>query len=165
MPIRRIEGERNMPTCTWWIDEPLVKGSSNPSDNELAGFRADGFTSGVSLLNESKQPPRYDKHSAETKGWSIYSIPIKEGRAPSLEQIRDFVACISKLAKRSKVLVFCQSGKGRTACMGAAYWIAKGLTASQAVVRVSRACSARDWATPERRRVLTEYERLDTSKK
>ena len=57
------------------------------------------------------------------------------------------------------MLVFCESGKGRTACMGAAYWIAKGLTASRAIARVSEACSASDWVTPERYQVLTEYER------
>jgi hypothetical protein len=44
--------------------------------------------------------------------------------------------------------------------MGAAYWITKGLTASEAISRISEACSAMDWVTLERQRVLDEYDRL-----
>lgn len=144
----------------WWIDEPSVKGSRNPSDADLRELRAQGFDVALSLLVESEQPSAYDKKSAEDNGWSIHAIPIAENHAPSLEQIHDFVMRLTRLPKGTKVLVFCQSGKGRTACMGAAYWIAKGLTASRAILRVSDACSAIDWPTPKRRRVLHEYERL-----
>jgi protein-tyrosine phosphatase len=58
----------------------------------------------------------------------------------------------------AKILVFCQSGKGRTACMGAAYWVYKGLSANDAIGRVSQACRATDWVTADRRRVLAEFE-------
>jgi hypothetical protein len=81
----------------WWIDEPLVMGSSNPSDEELAEFRAQGFTVAVSLLEEHKERSKYDKRSATIAGWSIYSISIQEGRAPSLDQIRDFTARLTAL--------------------------------------------------------------------
>ena len=33
-----------MPTFTWWIDEPLVRGSANPTDRDLHALRAGGFT-------------------------------------------------------------------------------------------------------------------------
>ena len=144
----------------WWIDEPLVKGSGNPTDEDLAQLRAQGFTIAVSLLEESKQPPKYNLKAAVDAGWSIHSIPIAENQAPSLEQIRDFVAMLACLPKETKVLVFCDSGKGRTACMGAAYWITKSLTASDAIARVSEACRATDWVTADRRRVLDDYARL-----
>ena len=81
-----------MPTFRWWIDEPLIRGSANPSDRDLQALRADGFTIAVSLLEESKQPPKYKQESALTAGWSIHSIPVEEGAAPSLEQIRKFMA-------------------------------------------------------------------------
>ena len=87
----------------------------------------------LSLLVESEQPSAYDKKSAEGNGWSIHSIPIAENLAPSLDQIHEFMARLTGLPKGTKVLVFCQSGRGRTACMGAAYWIAKGLTTSAAI--------------------------------
>ena len=149
-----------MPTFMWWIDEPLMMGSSNPADEDLRHFRAQGFSLAVSLLEENKQPTRYDKKATLDAGWSIYPMPIEEGRVPSLEQIHDFMARLTRLPKGTKVLVFCQSGKGRTACMGAAYWITKGLTASAAIDLMSERCLDTKWPTPERRRILGELERL-----
>ena len=144
----------------WWIDEPLLRGCSNPTDGDLARFRAEGMSVAVSLLDESKQPQRYDKQSALDAGWTIHSIPIEEGHAPSLEQIRDFTNLLEALPPGRKVLVFCESGLGRTAFMGAGYWVNKGVSASDAIARVSEACRATDWVTADRRRVLDEYARL-----
>jgi hypothetical protein len=63
-------------TFTWPIDEPMLKGSANLTDEDLARFGAQGFSSAVSLLEEGKQPSRYDRASAQAAGWSLYSIPI-----------------------------------------------------------------------------------------
>jgi len=89
----------------------------------------------------------------------VDSLSIEEGDAPSFEQIRDFMTLLETLPDETKVLVFCESGQGRTACMGAAYWINKRLSASDAIVRMSEACATSEWATAERKRVLREYER------
>lgn len=148
-----------MRTFTWWIDEPLIKGSGNPTDEDLADLRRQGFTAAISLLEEDKQPPRYNKRSAADSGWSIYSIPIPEGSAASMDQTREFITNLNRFPQGTRLLVFCQSGLGRTAFMGAVYWIAKGLSSSDAIARVSEACRATDWVTPERQQVLTEYER------
>ena len=137
-----------MPTFMWWIDEPSVKGSRNPTDEDLCELRAQGFDVALSLLVESEQPSAYDKKSAEDNGWSIHAIPIAENHAPSLEQIRQFVTRLTGLPGGTKVLVFCQSGKGRTACMGAAYWISQGLTATAAIERMSERCLDTKWPTP-----------------
>jgi protein-tyrosine phosphatase len=152
-----------MTAFSWWIDEPLVTGSGNPSDEDLERLRAQGFRAAVSLLVEKDQPPRYDKKSAEDCGWSIHSIPIQEDHAPSLDQIRDFMTRLTGLSDGMKVLVFCESGKGRTACMGAAYWVTKGLTASAAIARITKACTDEHWLTPERQRVLDEYDRVQSA--
>ena len=149
-----------MPTFRWWIDEPLVMGRSNPRDEELAELRAQGFSVAVSLLDENKEPPRYDTKLAELAGWSIHSIPIAEGGAPSLDQICDFTARLTALPEGTKVLVFCESGLGRTAFMGAVYWCMKGLTASEAIIRVEQAGLEPDWITAERENLLHRYERL-----
>jgi protein-tyrosine phosphatase len=122
-----------MSTFRWWIDEPIVRGSGNPGDEDLERLRAQGFSVAVSLLEESKQPPRYAKRPAEDSGWAIYSIPVAENHAPSLEQIGEFIGRLKGLPPEMKVVVFCQSGLGRTACMGAAYWIMKGLTSNKAI--------------------------------
>jgi protein-tyrosine phosphatase len=60
----------------------------------------------------------------------------------------------------AKILVFCESGKGRTACMGAAYWISQGLTTGAAITVISDAIADKEWVTPKRRRILEEYGRL-----
>ena len=109
-----------------WIDEPWLKGSGNRSDEDVAQLRKQGFTVAVLLLVEDKQPPRYDKRSVIESGWSILPIPIEEGSAPSLERIRESVARLQALPPETKILVFCESGLGRTAFMGAVYWITKG---------------------------------------
>lgn len=149
-----------MTAFTWWIDEPLVRGCSNPTDEDLARFRAEGASIAVSLLEENRQPPRYNRTSAQAAGWSIYSIPIEEGSAPSLDQIGEFITHLKRLPQGTRVAVFCESGLGRTAFIGAVYWITKGLTASQAITYVNEACEATDWVTADRRRALEEYERL-----
>ena len=66
---------------------------------------------------------------------------------------------LESLPAQTKVLVFCESGQGRTAFVGAVYWVNKGLSASDAIVRMSEACATSEWATAERRHVLREYER------
>src|SRR5438309_529578 len=72
------------PKRAWWIHKSLLLASSNPADCELAWLRAQGFKVAVSLLEEHSERPRYDRASATRGGWSIYSMPISEGAAPSL---------------------------------------------------------------------------------
>jgi protein-tyrosine phosphatase len=138
----------------WWIDEPLVMGSSNPTDDDLARLRGQSFSLVVSFLEENKQPPRYDKKSATAAGWSFDSIPIEEGGAPSPDQLAEFMARVRALPKGIKILMHCESGLGRTAFMGAVYWIAKGLPASQAIARVQQAGLKPDWITQPREELL-----------
>lgn len=157
---RESIGSATIPTCTWWIDEPLVLASSNPGDEDLARLRAQGFGVAVSLLEESEQPPRYDRRSAALAGWSIHSIPVEEGGTPSLDQVREFTALLAGPPEGTKVLVHCESGLGRSAFMGAAYWIARGVTAREAIAGVKRAAASADWKTAERERRLREYEKL-----
>lgn len=152
-------------TFTWWIDESVLKGSANPTDEDLTQLRTQGFSVGISLLEESKQPPNYHKKSASAAGWTIYSIPIPENQAPSIEQIHEFMARLSDAPDATKIVVFCESGKGRTACMGAAYWIAQGLQRDTAIERMTKRCLDSEWPTPERRKVLEGYERIQAWRK
>ena len=100
-----------MPTFRWWIDESLIRGSANPTDADLQELRAEGFTIAVSLLVENKQPPHYDKQSAQTAGWSIHSIPIEEGAAPTLEQIRDFMNLLKPWRMKRKFSSSARAGR------------------------------------------------------
>jgi protein-tyrosine phosphatase len=149
-----------MPTYSWWIDEPRVMASSNPSDEDLARLRAQGFSVVVSLLDEKAQPPRYDKKAAALAGWVIWSVPVGEGGAPSLDQLSELTARMRALPEGTKVLVHCESGLGRSAFLGAVYWVAKGLPASEAVARVRPPGLGADWLTPQREKLLSEYARI-----
>jgi hypothetical protein len=44
----------------WWVDEPRILGSSNPSDADLQELARERFTVLISLLKEDEQPPDYD---------------------------------------------------------------------------------------------------------
>jgi ADP-ribosyl-[dinitrogen reductase] hydrolase len=141
---------------TWWIDDPLVRASSNPTDEDLAELRAEGFSVILSFL-EGKQPTRYTSESAVAAGWQMISIPIQGGGNPSLAQLSEFIASVNALPKRTKTVMHCESGLGRTTCMAAAYWIAKGLSADEAIARVKQAASDASWITPERERLLKDF--------
>jgi atypical dual specificity phosphatase len=144
---------------TWWIDEPFLLGSSNPSEKELGSLQDQGFTILVSLLDQSKQPPRYDVTGAAVAGWSCHSISIQDFHPPSLEQLRDFNALLEAAPPSARVLVHCEGGSGRTGTMAAAYWIKKGLTATEAIARL-RKVRPNAVETCEQERVLYQYAEL-----
>src|SRR5574340_493385 len=141
---------------TWWIDEPFLLGSSNPRGKELASLRNQGFSVLVSLLDESKQCPRYDITAVALAGWSRHLIPIEDFHPPSLAQLQHFNALLEAAPPDAKVLVHCEGGSGRTGTMAVAYWIKKGLTATDALVRV-RKLRPEAVETCEQERVLYEY--------
>lgn len=146
---------------TWWIHESAVLAGSNPSDEHLASLRDRRFSLAVSLLDEKKHPPRYDRKSAASAGWAIYRIPIAEGAVPSLVQVCEFAALMGAVPQATKTLVFCDAGLGRSAFMGAAYWIAKGLSTSAAIARVGSSAGVEpDWQTKAWDEVLGKFERL-----
>jgi protein-tyrosine phosphatase len=160
-----VEGQGqslNMTMKTWWIDEPLLMAGSNPRDGDLARLRAQRFSVVVSFLEEKKQPPRYDKKSASSAGWTIVSIPIEEGDAPSLEQLSEFVARLRAFPKGTKILMHCESGLGRSTFIGAIYWVAKGLPASEAIARMQQAGFEQGWITSQRESLLHAYEQVTT---
>jgi protein-tyrosine phosphatase len=134
--------------------------TSNPTGEALAKLRVEGFNVVVSFLEEQKQPPNYDKQLALGASWTLYSFPIEEGDTPSMAQLSEFIAFVRALPEGTRVLMHCESGLGRTTCMAAAYWIAKGLPPDEAIERVRQAASDEDWITPQRVGVLREFAEL-----
>jgi atypical dual specificity phosphatase len=143
---------------TWWIDEPRLLGSCNPTTEDLATLRADGFGIIVSLLEEDLQPPAYDLARVEAMGYARHNIPVGDFHPPGVEQLLEFLDLMRQLGEDAKVVVHCQAGIGRTGTFAAAYWIAKGLTVDEALSRVRE---ARPFAveTPEQRAVLDQFAR------
>jgi hypothetical protein len=80
--------------ATWWIDKPLLLGSSNPSDGDVETLYRDGFSILVSLLKEDEQPPRYDPENARALGYKRYNIPVRDFHAPSVGQFVEFIQLV-----------------------------------------------------------------------
>lgn len=118
----------------WWIDNPLILGSSNPTTAQLKALFSEGFKTIISLLDEKQQPPKYDVSEIEKIGFKRYSIPIKDGTAPTLPKFRKFFKTIK--SSKGKILIHCQGGAGRTGTMAAAYWMKKGVSAREAIEKV-----------------------------
>ena len=126
---------------TWWIDNPVLLGSRNPTVDDLEQLRRDGFGVLVSLLNEQEQSPRYDVPRATGLGFVRHSIPVKDFRPPTVDQLEQFVRLIAELPPGDKAIVHCEGGTGRTGTFAAAYWVAKGMTVSDAIAHVRKARS------------------------
>jgi protein-tyrosine phosphatase len=123
----------------WWIDNPFILGSCNPTTAQLEKLYQEGFRTIISLLNEKQQPPWYDIKRIKAIGFKRYSIPIKDGTAPALAKFKQFIEIVKKASATGKVLVHCQGGSGRTGTVAAAYWIHKGLSAREAIKKVREA--------------------------
>jgi protein-tyrosine phosphatase len=122
----------------WWIEEPILLGSSNPTDRELEDLYQVGFRTIISLLDEDEQSPYYNTKKMEKMGFKRYSIPVEDFAPPTLADFQKFLDIVSKSLKEGKVLVHCQGGLGRTGTMAAAYWIKKGLSAQEAIRKIQQ---------------------------
>jgi atypical dual specificity phosphatase len=141
----------------WWIEEPVLLGSSNPTERDLEDLYAEGFRTIISLLDEEEQSPYYDVEKVGAKGFKRYSIPIRDFTAPTRSEFKKFLDLVGDSLKKGKVVVHCQGGLGRTGTMAAAYWIRKGVSANEAIEKVRK---SRPGAVevPEQRESLFEFE-------
>lgn len=137
----------------WWIDEPFLVGSSNPSQSELDEFIQSGGTIVVSLLNEPTESPRYHPGNLVASGCSRYNVPVPDFHAPTLEQLKMFLRLRRQFEPSTRMLLHCQGGSGRTGTFAAAYWISKGLPCSEAIAKI-RAVRPGAIETPEQEQVL-----------
>lgn len=142
---------------TWWIEEPILIGSSNPADADLEAFYAQGFRTIICLLDDAEQQTNYDVTAAASIGYRRHTIPILDYHAPTADQVWEFVRLVETESTSGSVLVHCQGGTGRTGTMAAAYWIAKGLSAEHAVAKV-RAIRPHAVETDEQMAVLRLFE-------
>lgn len=123
----------------WWIDEPILMGSHNPSDCELDELLHNGVKTLVSLLERKTEKPAYDLAPFKSDTLTRISLPVRDFSAPTLAQLEEFVELVRTHGERGTVLVHCQGGAGRTGTFGAAWLINGGLTAERALVSVRQA--------------------------
>ena len=118
-----------------WVEKPLLAALARPSDLEdFTWLREQGIEVLVSLTEDR---PRRDW--AEEANLLVFHEPLEDMEAPTQEQLDRCVSAILKAnAKNMGVAVHCGAGLGRTGVVLAAYFVAKGMSAQNAIARVRR---------------------------
>ena len=118
-----------------WIEKPLLAALARPSDPEdFHWLRRNGIEVLVSLTEDR---PRRDW--TEDAGLLVFHEPLVDMEAPTQDQLDRAVSAISRATSRNMgVAVHCGAGLGRTGVVLAAYFVAKGASANNAIGRVRR---------------------------
>lgn len=143
-----------MPPSFSWVDPPHVAALGYPDADDLAWLRRNGIDLLVSLTESP--PPRRDVNDA---GLMTVHIPVPDMTAPSVRQLELAVDSLLRAkATNLGVAVHCAYGRGRTGTVLAAYWVAQGLTATEAVRKV-RDLRPGSVETADQERAVAEFER------
>jgi atypical dual specificity phosphatase len=118
-----------------WIEKPLLAAMARPADPEdFVWLREHGVEV---LLSLTEDRPRRDW--AEDAGLLVYHEPLEDMEPPTQEQLDRCVSAILRANERNMgVAVHCGAGLGRTGVVIAAYFVAKGLSAGNAIARIRR---------------------------
>ena len=118
-----------------WIEKPLLAALARPSSpDDLAWLRKQGVEV---LLSLTEDRPRRDW--TDGAGLLVFHEPLEDMEAPTQEQIDRSVSVLTRAMDQGKgVAVHCGAGLGRTGVMLAAYFVAKGATAQNAIARIRR---------------------------
>ena len=100
---------------------------------DLEALRRQGIVALVSLTEAPPTPA-----VVAEAGMRLLHLPVVDFTPPSLEQIRRAVAFIDEQGKEGAVAVHCRAGIGRTGTMLAAYLVAQGRPAAEAIAEVRR---------------------------
>ncbi|MBS1258453.1 MAG: hypothetical protein MAG551_01512 [Candidatus Scalindua arabica] len=138
-----------------WLIEGEIAGMAKPASSvyDFEFLKENGFEAIVSLTEFP-----LDESLIEEFGFSIKHIPVRDFEAPTLEQIKNFIAFAEKArSEGKKLVVHCDAGIGRTGTVLACYLVSKGYNAAKAIeeVRVKRPGSVE---TIEQEALVMKYE-------
>ncbi len=109
-----------------------LPGRDRPLDEDAAFLQQEGIRVLVSLTEE---PP--DAEVLASRAIDQEHIPVQDYTPPTLQQMIEFVAMVEdSVAAGNPVGVHCTAGLGRSGTMAAAYLVAEGASADEAIATV-----------------------------
>ena len=137
-----------------WVDQPHLAALAMPTLSEDYGWlRENGIEVLISLTVDP--PPRSWVNDA---GLMNVHVPVPDMTPPSTEQIETVLATVDRAIRTDMgVAIHCTAGKGRTGTMLAAYFVAQGVPAEDAIARV-RKLRRGSVETDEQEQAVREFE-------
>jgi atypical dual specificity phosphatase len=116
-----------------WVDQSRLAALACPrSSEDLQWLRRNGVDVLISLTEDP-----LPRHWLNDTGMLAVSIPVPDMSPPTQRQLDHVIGTISKAnASRMGVAIHCAAGLGRTGTVLAAYFVSKGMSAREAMVKV-----------------------------
>lgn len=136
-----------------FVIEDVLAGLALPNLADLHELTSVGIRALVSLT-EMPLPTK----AIQAAELSYLHLPVEDFTAPSIEQVKQFVAFVNKTRKDGgATAVHCLGGIGRTGTMLACFLVADGLTA-QAAINTVRSLRPGSIETPEQEELIKLFE-------
>jgi protein-tyrosine phosphatase len=103
------------------VDNRLWRGAA-PSREGYEALASRGVKTIIDLRAESHEG--VEPAMVERLGMELLRIPVRDGQAPSSEEVRKFLSAVA--ASDGRVFVHCGAGVGRSGTMAAAYLVQNG---------------------------------------
>jgi protein tyrosine phosphatase (PTP) superfamily phosphohydrolase (DUF442 family) len=110
------------------VDDKLWRGAAQ----DERGYEALAGRGVETVIDLRAETARGDDRSLERLGLDVIHIPMRDGQAPTNDQVAEFLSAVKSSSGR--VFVHCGAGVGRTGTMSAAYLVQTGgASASEAL--------------------------------